>query len=158
MQEQRKVCKSLKNNDKIIIRKVDKSNTYVILDRNTYKTKLDDILNDDSKFTRITDNPIKNLKKQLNSIAKANNAVSNYTKLPVLIGDYKPGYIFGNCKIHKDLKGPPLRPIITQIPSSTYEMAKFLNSVIEPYIPARYSIKRTDELLDLLKSHNLLEF
>ena len=30
-------------------------------------------------------------------------------------------------------------------------MAKFLNSVIEPYILDRYSIKRTDELLDLLK-------
>ena len=69
----------------------------LIIDRNTYKTKLDDILNDDSKFTRITDDPIKNLKKQLNYIAKANNAVSNYMKLPVLVGDYKPGYIYENC-------------------------------------------------------------
>ena len=63
------------------------------VDRNTYKTKLDDILNDDSKITRITDDPIKNLKKHLNSIAKANNAVSNYMKLPVVVRDYKPGYI-----------------------------------------------------------------
>ena len=67
-------------------------------------TKLDDILNDDSKFTPITDDPIKNLKKQLNYIAKTNNAVSNYMKFPVLVGDYKPGYIYGNCKIQKFLK------------------------------------------------------
>ena len=72
-------------------------------------------------------------------------------KLLVLVGDYNPGYIYGNCKIHKDLKNLPLRQIISQIPSPTYEMSKFLNSVIEPHIPARYSIMRTDELLDLLK-------
>ena len=145
------MLRALKNNDKIIIRKADKSNIYVILDRNDYKTKLDIILNDESKFVHIEGNPIKNFKKRLNLIIKTNNAVSNYLKLPVLVGDYNPGYIYGNCKIHKDINNPPLRPIISQIPSPTYNMANIINSILEPFLPARHSIRSTDKLLDLLK-------
>ena len=72
-------------------------------------------------------------------------------KLPVLVGDYNPGYIYGNCKIRKDINNPPLRPIISQIPSPTYNMAKFLNLILEPFLPTKHSIQSTDELLDLLK-------
>ena len=69
-------------------------------------------------------------------------------KLPVLVGDFNPGYIY-EAKIHKDTNNPVLRPIIWQIPSPTYEMTKFLNSVIEPFLTAKYVIKITDELLYL---------
>ena len=47
-------------------------------------------------------------------------------KAPALVGDFNPGYIYGNCKIHRDTNNPPLRPVISQIPSPTYEMTKFL--------------------------------
>ena len=104
--EQRKVCKSLKNNNKMVIRKADKSNVFVILDRSDYISKLDSILNYQSKFTRVSEDPTNNLKKEINSIIKANNAVSNYMKLPALVGDFNPGYIYGNCKIHKDTNFP----------------------------------------------------
>ena len=87
---QREACKTLRNNEDIVIRKADKSNIYVILNREDYMNKLDDILKDKSKFARIHEDPIKNLKKQLNDIIKTNNEVSNYIKLPVLVGDYSP--------------------------------------------------------------------
>ena len=41
--------------------------------------------------------------------------------------------------------------IISQIPSPTYNMAKFFNSILEPFLPAKHYIQSTDELLDLLK-------
>ena len=72
-------------------------------------------------------------------------------KLPNHVGYYNAGYINGKCKIHKDQQNPALRPIISQIQSPTYDMAKFWNSLIKPYLPPRHSIRSTDELLDLLK-------
>ena len=50
-------AKSLKTNPNIIIRRADKSNTFVILDRIEYKTKLDTILSDTSKLKKFTRNP-----------------------------------------------------------------------------------------------------
>ena len=96
--------------------------------------------------------PTRALKKQLNSIVKSYNSVCNYIKLPVLIGEYNPGYIYGKYKIHKNVDNPPIRPIISQIPSPTYNIAKTLNKLITPFSPTNYSLKDTDELLDLIKT------
>lgn len=148
---QKESCKKLKNNENIVIRKADKSNIYVILDKEQYKSKLDDILSDQTKFEKLDHNPSNQLKKKLNAIIKHNNGVANNLKLPELVGDYKPGYIYGNCKIHKNENNPPLRPIISQIPSPTYRIAKTLTKIIEPYLPNRYSLKSTDEFLDVIK-------
>ena len=60
-------------------------------------------------------------------------------------------FLYGNCKIHKNIYDPPLRPIISQIPAPTNDIAKFLNNIIEPYHQVKYSIKSTEELLELLK-------
>ena len=57
-------AKQLRNNPGIVIRKADKSNAYVIVNRNDYQDKLDQLISDESKFTHITRNPINALKKE----------------------------------------------------------------------------------------------
>lgn len=121
------------------------------MDRDVYKRKLDDILNDESKFKTLEEDPSDHLKNKLNKIIATNNAVSNNKKLPKLIGEYNAGYIYGNCKIHKNAEDPPLRPIISQIPAPTYTIAKEINKIIEPYLPNKFMLKSTDEFLDLLR-------
>ena len=148
---QRMACKNLKSNQNIVIRKADKSNIYVLLNKEDYKTKLDTILSDQTKFTVLEEDPSSKLKDKLNKIIVNNNAVANHKKLPKLIGEYHAGYIYGNCKIHKNSNDPPLRPIISQIPAPTYIIAKEINKIIEPYLPTRYILKSTDELLDLIR-------
>ena len=59
--------------------------------------------------------------------------------------------MYGNVKIHK--ANNPLRPIISQIPTPTYHLAKTLNRIITPYIPNQYMIKSTDEFIDILHSN-----
>ena len=63
----------LKNHKDIIVRRADKSNTLVVMDRIEYKNKLDSILADDQKFSRITKNPTNTLKTNINKLIAAVN-------------------------------------------------------------------------------------
>ena len=141
---------NLKNNEHIIIRKADKSNMYVILNKDEYLDKIDSILSDTSKFKLVTRNPTEQLKQRANKLIEALNAAHDDIKLSKIVGDYKPGYIYGNVKTHKI--GNPLRPIISQIPVPTYNLAKKLNQIISPYIPDQFSLKSSTDFIDLLQT------
>ena len=145
----RAAAKQLREDEDIIIRKADKSSVYVILDRKDYNDKLDTILSDESKFKRITKDPTSEVKKEANRLITAANAENGGVHFKKIVGEYKPGYLYGNVKVHKD--GNPLRPIISQVPTPTYELAKELNKVIQPYIPVASTLQSTDEFVDLLK-------
>ena len=112
--------------------------------------KLDNILSDPSKFTKITSDPTNKIKTRANKLITALNSAQGDIKLHKVIGDFKPGYIYGNVKIHKN--NNPLRPIISQIPTATYQLSKTLNSLITPYMPNRYCLKSTNDFIDLLNS------
>ena len=60
--------------------------------------------------------------------------------------------MYGNPKIHKNITNPPLRPIISQIGTPTYEVAKNLNLLLKSYLPEKYSINSTDEFISLIKT------
>ena len=142
----------LRSNDDIIIRRADKSSIYVILDKNEYFNKLNNILSDSSKFKMIQKDPTSSLKTKLNKIIEALNSVQGDLKLSKIVGEFAPGYIYGNIKIHKD--NNPLRPIISQCPTITYNLAKTINKIISPFMPNTYSIKSSTEFIDILHSTN----
>ena len=145
----RAAAKSLREDDSIVIRKADKTAIYVILDKTEYLSKISDILSDEEKFERVRQNPTADLKKRVNALLKSANAVIGGVHFPLIIGEYHPGYLYGNVKIHKN--GNPLRPIISQIPTPTYETAKLLNQLITPYIPTNNTLRSADEFLTVLK-------
>ena len=152
--EMKEAAKSLKQNPDIIIRRGDKSSVYVIMDKDDYLSKLEVILSDTSKFQPLTRNPVEVLKNNLNTlIEQANSAAPNTFKK--ITGDYNPGYLYGNPKTHKD--GIPLRPIISQIPTPTYAIAKQLDSLIKPYIPSKYMLKSRDEFIDIIRGKDPTE-
>ena len=145
-------AKNLKNNENLVVRKADKSATYVLLNKDEYIEKLNVILSDSTKFKRIKQDPTDDIKKKANDLIDAQNAVIDDIKLKKIIGDYKPGYIYGNVKTHKN--GNPLRPIISQIPTPTYQLAKTLNKIITPYIPNDYMLTSTNDFIDVLQTHS----
>ena len=147
---QRQTAKALKGNDDIVIRRADKSAVYVILDKNDYMDKLNALLGDGTKFLRITADPTAKLKVAINSIIRALKAVQGQENIPLIVGEYKPGYVYGNVQIHKP--GNPLRPIISQVPTATYSLAKQLNRLILPYLPSRFALQSTDNFLEVLKT------
>ena len=70
--------------------------------------------------------------------------------MSVITGEYAPGYFYGNPKTHKE--NQPLRPIISQIPLPTYQLAKHLNHVLTPYVPRTFSLSSPGEFIDLLRA------
>ena len=117
-------AKSLRSNPNIVIRKADKSSNYVILNKTDYINKIETMLADQTKFEPIPKDPTNRLKKDINKIITAINATHNTLNFNKIIGDYQPGYIYGNVKTHK--QNNPLRPIISQIPTPTYEIANII--------------------------------
>ena len=146
----RDAAKKLKTTEDTTIRRADKTPALVLIKTCEYHQKLDAILADATKFRRIRKNPVEEIKKEANNVIERVNALSTSTKFSRIRGDYEPGYIYGNVKTHKN--GNPLRPIISQIPSPTYRLAKQLNTLLSPYIPSKYRVKSSPEFLHAVRS------
>ena len=142
-------AKQLRDNPTITIRRADKTNNFIILNKEEYLDKMDTILGDRTKFKRITRNPTDDIKRRLNSTISSINAVAGGVHLQKLIGDFSPGYAYGTVKTHKP--GNPLRPIISQIPTVTYQVAKTINQILSPYVPCQYSISSATDFLEILR-------
>lgn len=111
---------------------------------------MDRILQDTSKFKKISRNPTDEIKKAVNATITAINADPFGPRLLKLIGEFSPGYAYGNIKNHKP--GNPLRPVISQIPTATYTLVKKLNDLLTPYVPSAYTLPSSTEFLELLRN------
>ena len=145
----REAAKQLKDDPRIIVRRADKTSCLVILNKEDYNEKLNKILSDKSKFQKIKEDPTKKHKAHVNRLIQCANATIGGVHFETISGEYTPGYAYGTVKTHKT--DNPLRPIISQVCTSTYKLAKKLNSLLKPYIPAKHSINSSDEFLDLLR-------
>ena len=150
--QQYALIEEFKSNENIIIRKADKSNTFVIMNSEDYNRKLNDILDDPQKFKPIRKNNVEDIKHELNELIEVVNSRNRSIKLKPLEGHYEPGYMYGSPKIHKNDKDPPLRPIISQIGTPVYSIAQTLNTIISKYMPKKYMINSTHEFMEICKS------
>lgn len=149
---QHSLIKNLRENTDIHIRKADKSNTFVILNKEDYEKKLNEVVSDEQKFQKQKSDPTEDLKRKMNKLIDRCNAETDRQLIPKLVGHFTPGYIYGNPKIHKTKTNPPLRPIISQIGTPTYGIAKMLNSTLKPYVNRKYIIQSTDEFINVLRT------
>ena len=151
----KEAAEQLRSNKDIIVRRGDKSAVYVIMDTEEYNEKMDRILGDTNKFQKLQKDPTIQLKSKMNTLVRSANASQQEIKFPQVIGDYGPGYSYRSVKTHKT--GNPLRPIISQMASPTYKVAKMLNQILVPYIPAGYAVASPTDFIDILKTTNTNE-
>ena len=128
-----------------------------------YLKKLDSIVNEPTKFKEINYNLDNNLLEECKSapwIKRANNIkyylttyikpiVDPLTYLNPIPSGSVPGRLYGKAKIHKT--GCPLRPGTSVINTREHNLAKWLDSLIKPYIPDRYSLPSTSSFIDKIK-------
>ena len=148
----------LASNENLVIQKADKGNTVVIIDKLSYVQKMEELLSDTSKFTKVKFNPKHKVNQELRHILGMEEAIKlclddllqrNYLSQE----DYKlmkptgsrPGVMYGLCKIHKDATNgrelPPFRPILSAIRTCAYSLAKFFVPVLKELTINTYTIK-----------------
>ncbi|XP_068200612.1 uncharacterized protein [Palaemon carinicauda] len=147
--EMRAAAKELKQVAGVTVRRADKTAASVLINTEEYYEKLDAIHADLTKFERLTSNTVEDIKREANRTIEAINAATNAVHLPMISGDFGPGYLYGNVKTHK--QGNPLRPIISQFPTLTYQLAKRLNTILTPYVPDCYCVASSAEFLERIK-------
>ena len=60
-----------------------------------------------------------------------------------------PGKLYGMAKVHK--ANVLLRPVVSMIGTPEYELSKFLDNFVEPFISKRYFLKSTDHFMEKFK-------
>ena len=65
------------------------------------------------------------------------------------------GKMYGTAKVHK--KNVPMRPVISMVNTATYNLAKYLHSLIFPLIKLDYSVSSSFEFYEKVKALKLNE-
>ena len=138
-----KALKRLSKNKDIVIQKADKGNTVVILDKCSYISAIEEILNDNSKFSKLDIpagkeiNHIVNLEKRITSelkLLKDKEIIDKSTYKSTKPVGSRPGILNGLGEIHKETRNgiPPFIPILSVIGTLTYKLAKILLKFLPP--------------------------
>ena len=129
---------SIKRNKDIKVSKSDKTNQLVIMDIDTYRNKMNDLLLDETIYDKLTKNPIKSgsaefnrkLKDILMGISDSESRIAYINSFKTINPDI--AYIYGLPKTTKP--NVPLRPIISSSTSYTQKLSKFLASFLAPIV------------------------
>lgn len=143
----------------LIIQKSDKGNSVVLLDRNVYLERMEQIVSDTNKFLLLTPNVIKpgcelqyidkheeKVRRFLKKLLQANKISKRQYDSLYPIGS-KPGVLYGLPKIHKKfINGiPKFRPILSAIGTCSYKLAKFLVPILKDISSNEFTIHNSFE-------------
>ena len=143
-EEELKVLNGLKNDQDIVIIKADKGSRVVILDKIDYNKKMEEILQDSSKFKCLNDDPIKltllreNKVRNFQRTLKKTEAISQTTYEKLFPTGSRTGILYGLPKIHKN--DVHLRPILSSINTHSHKFAKFLVPILRPISSGIYMV------------------
>jgi len=147
------IIKSLKSDNNIVITRPDKGNGVVILDKQDYLTKMNDLLSDSSKYRPL---PHTNILKHIISIEDKLNRLTRslqsqtFNHQTLHISGSSPGIMYGIPKTHKP--NTPLRPVLSAINTPSYKLAKTFIPILSPLTTNEYTISDSFSLAELL--HN----
>jgi hypothetical protein len=70
----------------------------------------------------------------------------------ILPSGSRAGIMYGLPKIHKN--GAPLRPIISAVKTYNYELAKYLDGILKPFIDSTYMLVDTYDFVNKVSTMN----
>ena len=127
---------SLSKDRSLRVCKQDKGNGIAILNSDNYDSKLEQLISDKTKLSKVMIQPNK-LHPVLSKEKSIEYFIRKYLKnvdkdiMQSLISTgSKPGKLYGLIKIHKI--NNPARPVVSMIGTPEYKLAKLLDSVIKP--------------------------
>ncbi|KAM0728324.1 hypothetical protein ACS0PU_005106 [Formica fusca] len=139
-----------KQHDNLIVTHADKGNITVVLDKQEYFHKIEEMLMDTNTYNIIKKDPTKNLTSRLRDLLsrwRDLEFISPSTYRSLYCSDGILPKAYGLPKVHKP--GCPFRIIISSVNSPLYFLASFLHRVMFKYFPKAHS--HVSNSFDLVK-------
>ena len=161
--------RNLSNNENIVIMKQDKGRGVAIMDRNKYFDKCLALLNSE-QFVKINQDATATAERKVQQILrKIKQKLPKEVYQKLYPTGSSPGKFYGTAKIHKlqpnqGVDELPLRPIISNINTATYELARYLAKVLSPLSQSDYTVSSSKEFTEIIKlksipdNHRLVSF
>ena len=155
---------NISKNTNIKICKMDKGIGVVIVDTEDYYKKLNVIVEDKSRFVKLDYNPDTDKLKDcfLAPWVLKENSVYSYcnrhiqplvdktTYYRLIPRGSQPGRLYGMAKHHK--RGCPMRPVLSAINTAEYNLAKWMEQQLKPFLTNSFSVSSSTEFVDHLSS------
>ena len=154
------IIKKPSNKKDIIILRQDKGRGLVVLNCTSYIEKCSNILTSD-QFKVFENDPTKTLESKIQRVLrKIKHAVDEKLYNRLYPTSSKPGSFYGTAKVHKlkEREGVDkltLRPIISNIGTATYEIARYLAELLAPLGKSKYTISNTKDFITRLKTERI---
>ncbi|KAI8484597.1 hypothetical protein Bbelb_377040 [Branchiostoma belcheri] len=151
--EERTALKDLATNQDILILPADKGRCTVVLDREQYDRKVQDLLGDKDTYMPLKKDPTNKFKGKISSALKklqTEGVLDRPTYLKLNPTTEQPPAFYGLPKIHK--QSVPLRPIVSSIGSVTYELAGFLAKILGPLVgKSQHHVQNSADFVNKIK-------
>ena len=132
----------------------------VILDRKTYIDKCSGLLSS-KQFTLCNSDPTKQTEGQIQrAVRKIKTYISETDYKTIYPTGSCPGRFYGTAKLHKLKEGQtvddlPIRPIISNIGTASYHLAKYLAKLLAPLACSDYTVSSTDNFVTQIQNFNI---
>ena len=148
--DEQQALKRLKNDDNIVILPADKGRVTVVMDKTDYfADKMDALVSDKQTYEELKRDPTPALLRKLNSkilTLKTTDAIDTQRYYRLRCSVPQPPKLYGLPKLHKP--GIAVRPIVSFCGSPTYQLSKYLTTILTNQ-DANCNLQRT--LLTLLR-------
>ena len=121
------LLRDISKNENIIVSKPDKENYIVLIRKEDYLSKMNDILMDPTNFSIVNQDSYPMLLKhqdknnRIVDLLKKHEVINETTCSQLKTARSRPGILYGLPKIHK--RGVPMRPILSTLGTHNYNMS-----------------------------------
>ena len=150
--DERQALKRLKTDENIIILPADKGRV-TVMEKSDYYDKMDTLVNDKQTYEELKRDPTPTLQRKLNSklLDLKKTDVIDIQRYRLRCRVPQPPKLYGLPKLHKP--NIPMRPIVSFCGSPTYELSKYLTTVLKPLTnESRHKLQSTENFIDAIKT------
>ena len=154
-----------------MILRQDKGRGVVILDKTLYVSKAEEFLNG-PEFVELDEDPTKTFQGRVQrTLLEMKKCFEAKVYERIYPSSARPGLYYGLAKVHKianqindggsseDRSNAarllPLRPVISNIGTATYELSRYLAGVLKPLTRSEYSVESSKDFVDMLGNKTL---
>ena len=156
-QQERETIKSLKDNKDIMVIPADKGRAVVVMNTRKYKSKSEELLEDNKTYKKRKSNPTSRYKTKLIKIlqgVKQSGTISETKYRQLYPTSEEVPKFYGLPKVHKN--SCPLRPIVACRGSISYDVAKFTADITSPLVGQYgHHLQNSKDLVDKLQNFQL---